>query len=250
VGSSRAALVEVFHSVQGEGRFIGVPMSFVRVATCPLRCLYCDTPESYRARPTFAVRAGGGERAAKNPVDVASAIALLREVRAAAGAIERDPVSVTGGEPLVYPRFVRSLGDALDAPLHLETAALHPEALAHVLPAVAHVSADYKLRETLPQGDHSDAHVRCIAAAADAGKSLDVKVVLTAAVAEASLRAALARLLPFRQAMLLVLQPVTPFGAVIECLPRDRLLRFLDLARAAGFEARVLPQAHKALALP
>ena len=46
---ARAPLIEVFHSVQGEGRFVGVPMAFLRVATCPLRCRYCDTPNSYEA---------------------------------------------------------------------------------------------------------------------------------------------------------------------------------------------------------
>jgi len=248
--ATKAPLIELFHSIQGEGRFVGAPMVFVRVATCPIRCRYCDTPHSYTAAATATV---GGRAPEPNPVSAARAAELARQLLADAGAGAPPRISVTGGEPLVFPQFVRALGRQLrplGCALHLETAALDPVALRQCIDEVDHLSADYKLPETLTAGFFGREHVQCCELAVARGRSVDVKLVLTKAVADASLARALADLLPLRQRLLLVLQPVTPFGAEPERLPPDRLLQFARAAAAAGFDYRVLPQVHRQLDVP
>src|SRR5690606_29088232 len=36
-------VTEIFHSIQGESTWAGVPCTFVRLTGCPLRCVWCDT---------------------------------------------------------------------------------------------------------------------------------------------------------------------------------------------------------------
>ena len=177
VRSTKAPLVEIFHSIQGEGRHVGEAMAFVRVAVCPLRCTYCDTPGSYEAASHFRVALGTSERREANPVEAVRAYALVREcvaasVYGATAAGEALRISVTGGEPLLYPGFVRALGEAAHAEgarLHLESAAIAGAAFAETLPGVDHLSADWKLPTTIGTRAHEGEHVACIEQALQAG---------------------------------------------------------------------------------
>jgi 7-carboxy-7-deazaguanine synthase len=74
-------ITEIFFSLQGETRTIGLPTVFVRLTGCPLRCDYCDTEYAFH----------GGERM--------SLAAILDKVASYAP----HYVTVTGGEPLAQP---------------------------------------------------------------------------------------------------------------------------------------------------
>lgn len=71
-------ITEIFYSLQGETRTVGLPTVFVRLTGCPLRCGYCDTEYAFH----------GGERR--------SLAQVLAEVEQYAPRY----VTVTGGEPL------------------------------------------------------------------------------------------------------------------------------------------------------
>ncbi len=84
-------LVEVFESLQGEGRNTGRPCVFVRFAGCNLKCPWCDT--DVRAR--FSLSLDG----------------LLAEIRN----FRPKSVILTGGEPTCaegMPELVAALKDA------------------------------------------------------------------------------------------------------------------------------------------
>src|SRR4030095_3611348 len=96
--ASAANVSEGFVSFQGEGLHAGRRHLFLRFAGCPLRCRYCDTPESLVPVETCRVLGPDGAHRLPNPLDAAT---LTREVRAlAASAPPPHAIAITGGGPL------------------------------------------------------------------------------------------------------------------------------------------------------
>jgi 7-carboxy-7-deazaguanine synthase len=77
---------EIFYSLQGEGKLVGVPSVFVRASGCNLRCSWCDTP--------YASWDPEGEEM--------SADDILRRVLPHCA---RHTV-ITGGEPMIMPDII------------------------------------------------------------------------------------------------------------------------------------------------
>jgi 7-carboxy-7-deazaguanine synthase len=72
---------EVYVSLQGESTWAGLPCTFVRLAACHLRCVWCDTPHAF-------------DEGIRRTVD---------EVVLDAHARGATLVEITGGEPLLQP---------------------------------------------------------------------------------------------------------------------------------------------------
>jgi 7-carboxy-7-deazaguanine synthase len=75
---TRLRITEIFLSLQGESRTVGLPTVFVRLTGCPLRCGYCDTAYAFK----------GGDR-----LELGTVLERVAD-------FEIRHVTVTGGEPL------------------------------------------------------------------------------------------------------------------------------------------------------
>jgi 7-carboxy-7-deazaguanine synthase len=104
--TSTLRITEIFHSLQGESKTVGIPTVFVRLTGCPLRCHYCDTAYAF----------DGGE------------LIELDVIKAALEEVGCDYVTVTGGEPLAQPNCLPLLELLCDAGYNvsLETSGAMP----------------------------------------------------------------------------------------------------------------------------
>jgi len=48
-------ITEIFYSLQGETRFVGLPTVFIRLTGCPLRCGYCDTAYAFSGGKNYEI---------------------------------------------------------------------------------------------------------------------------------------------------------------------------------------------------
>jgi 7-carboxy-7-deazaguanine synthase len=78
-------VTEIFRSIQGESTHAGRPCTFVRLAGCPMRCVWCDSGYTF----------SGGEHLSLDDV--------MTQVRD----FSCNLVEVTGGEPLAQPEALK-----------------------------------------------------------------------------------------------------------------------------------------------
>jgi 7-carboxy-7-deazaguanine synthase len=100
-------IVETFHSLQGEGYWVGVSAFFIRLGGCDVHCPWCDTKNSWNPH-------GHPQQS-------------TTELTAHAQAVKPTIVVITGGEPLMHNLI--PLTSALKQEglqVHLETSGAHP----------------------------------------------------------------------------------------------------------------------------
>jgi len=269
-----APVMEVFASFQGEGLYVGQPQVFLRLAGCPLRCRWCDTPGSWAIRPDASARVDAVEGPHREERLASPFQAALWVSSVEPG--EPRTVSVTGGEPLIWPEFVRALRTML-APrrIHLETAGAHPEALARVLEHVDHVSLDLKLpgdmdvpvelgaiavpgeaAEDLPSvttepvptnvEEWTLARRRCLDLIAE--RDACVKIVVAAGHSSRAYEPLFEDVARRAPELPVFIAPATPV-ADIEAPSLPHLIDVVEHARDLDLDVRVLPQVHRAMGI-
>ncbi len=90
--SDRLRVSEIFYSLQGESRSVGLPTVFIRLTGCPLRCLYCDTEYAFTGGTWMG----------------------LKEIRDSVEQYQVSYVTVTGGEPLAQKACLHLLEQLCD----------------------------------------------------------------------------------------------------------------------------------------
>jgi organic radical activating enzyme len=101
---------EIFHTLQGEGRSLGMPSVFVRLSLCNLHCIWCDTDYTWNWKGTKFAHVRDSEPGyekftmkemiiEKTPSEVADIMLTY----------QCPNVVVTGGEPLMQQQELAEL---------------------------------------------------------------------------------------------------------------------------------------------
>ncbi len=254
-------LVEIFSSIQGEGPHVGRSSLFIRFGGCDLRCTWCDSPETWTKAATCRIETmPGSERFEEvaNPVTLDRVDAAIEAHAPAPGSF----VSLTGGEPLLQPDAVRAVAERVRTRglrVYLETHGLARGALHHALEHPPRrgeprdlISMDWKLASDVfvaEQGprvrrDFHAEHEAFLREAAALGE-VYVKIVVTPNTREDELERACVGVHACAPEAELVLQPVTPSGAVRARVPGPTLLRWHRLCEQLHPGVRLIPQTHK-----
>jgi len=241
----RENIIEIFSSIQGEGKYVGCRQVFVRLEGCNLDCTYCDTENEVGGHAHCMVeeRAGTHELIPyENPLSVEQVAEIVARLT---GDVPHHSLSITGGEPLLHVAFIKELAAHIDLPIFLETNGTLDKALTDCIDCISHISMDLKLPDVL-SAPVWDAHARFLKAAC--AVDIYVKVVVAAETRAEDVEHAAHLVAEIAPATLLILQPVTPYGGCTAPTPA-RLLELQRLALCHLPDVRIIPQTHRMMDL-
>jgi len=246
--SQQAYLVEIFSAIQGEGPIVGTRQIFVRYLGCHIQCAYCDTPATHTKQRQCRIEQTPGKRdfvPIANPLPHADVLRYLQQLEAFTGL--HDGISLTGGEPLQHIRSLLDLVPQLKAhfPIYLETDGILHDNLSQIVSQLDLIGMDFKIPSATGLQPYWEAHRRFLAIAAQ--REVFVKLVLTRDTTPDELDTSLELIREVDPHILLVLQPVTPYGVVRHPPSPEQVLSWQARAKQVLKRVRVIPQTHKML---
>lgn len=234
---ARVKLSEIFTSIEGEGILFGTKTMFVRLAGCPLKCHWCDTP--------YALPMDSGSDRSIDEVKELISVGLHPNTY---------KVNFTGGEPLVQheavielAKFVRQKGIRT----YLESACYDSARFAKVLPYIDIVKVEFKLKDSkVVDEKHYGSLLRseldCLKLAVASGKPTYIKVVVTNS-------SSLKEFKSLVHEVFKVARPAEIAGFIIQPSYKideptlDVLFGFYDAVYPTYDQVRVVPQLHKVI---
>lgn len=234
-------LIEIFSSVQGEGKYVGYRQIFIRMADCNLNCAYCDT--NFKRADFCNVETSAGSmlfEKIKNPLDAAQVAEIIKKFNLE---VPAHSLSFTGGEPLLNYKFIREVAEKIQGTglkIFLETNGTLSAELSQIVDCVDIISADIKLPSVT--GNFFNQHKEFLKIAA--AKDLYAKIVISAETTLEEFDAAINLIVEVSPEILLILQPVTPVKNV-KAISAQKILQLQAAALQKLKFVRVIPQTHR-----
>ena len=237
----KESLIEIFSSIQGEGKYVGCRQVFVRFEGCNLDCAFCDTENQPDAHPVCHSETHAGSRTFIDIPNPMTLTQVAEKINAMLEEVPHQAVSFTGGEPLLHADFIHALAPMLHAPIFLETNGTLWKPMQQLRDVANIVSMDIKLPSVIGQ-EQWENHARFIEAARDL--DLYIKLVVSAETTDEEFQRAVSVAALGAPDKLFIIQPVTPNGGCHAASP-ERVLQFQEYALRSLDDVWVIPQTHK-----
>lgn len=227
-----ANISEIFSSLQGEGTWLGVRQIFIRFEECHIHCTYCDED-----KPGKSMRLD----------EVMDTVRRLEK----SGGPHRS-VSLTGGEPLLYVPFLKSLMPRLKEAgykIYLETNGILWKPLQEVLEWCDVIAMDMKPASVTGEKHFYDEHQKFLETAK--AKETFIKIVISNTLAVEEFDRLLEIAASTAPELPVILQPVS--SGTIEGHEDRELMDLLIGLQKRGLErkldVRITPRFHKILGI-